>query len=963
MRKASRNARNAVAVLKQLHYRMNRSALVSKSARRTRLGSTLSGLPAWDFQLAVHAPWRMACTQLPPIVLPAILFAALFLLGASHSFFPLKLLRSTGGRHPLTNSSIRTSNQYSPEELVRNIFVRGGCDNISNIRAIGPGTGIGFFENGNSSIGLDRGIILATGPVSHATGPNNVTDKSGNYHYNGGDPDLNILSGTTVRDRVGLEFDFVPLDSFVTFRYVFASEEYCEFVGSIYNDVFGFFISGPGINGPFSNNSRNIALIPGTDGYVSINSVNHQQNESFFVRNDLPADALQCNIPGVASPYLPLIQYDGFTRQLTAILKLIPCETYHLRMVVADVGDNFYDSAVFLEAESFNIGGAVSISGHSYAGAAAIASEGCGDGHFQFRRVDTQSRSTPITVRYSVSTGLSTAMEGVDFEPLPGIITIPAGQVSVNLPVHIINDGIAEPMERLVIELNIPCACYSDTATLYIVDPPPLALELPDAGVCNNEPAQLTGVVTGGRGPFRYLWNTGASTPTLSVMPPGPAQYSLTLTDACGSTAADSAFVDITNPPEAVLSGYAQICEGDTALLPVAFSGAAPWQLTWSVNGVWQPPVTGITNNPFPLPAGKAGVYRIEQFRDAYCRGAATGEAQVEMMYIYVEGASYPVSCAGFFDGSISASIQGSNPPFAYSWSQGSENVLALQGLSAGTYYLQVTDARGCRKSTPFEVKEPLPLGPVTFNCEDIRDAHFTFSASGGRPPYYYGVGDTADSDSRLFDRLRPGKSYDLLVRDASGCTLTQNWLMPARYRHMAELPPVWSLPLGSIETLTPRLNVPESLIAAVRWTPEDGLSCVDCLTPAVTALSNRSYTLRLVDVFGCTDEVSTALKVEFAADVFVPSAFSPNGDRVNDLLLVFANPLQVRRIVAFTVFDRWGNMLYRATDFLPNIERRGWDGSVRGRPADPGVYVYMLQVELATGELYTLHGETVLLR
>ena len=86
----------------------------------------------------------------------------------------------------------------------------------------------------------------------------------------------------------------MPLDSIVTFRYVFASEEYCEFVGSIYNDVFGFFIRSTFISGEFSNNSRNVALIPGSDDYVSINSVNYQQNEAYYIRNELIDDAVIC---------------------------------------------------------------------------------------------------------------------------------------------------------------------------------------------------------------------------------------------------------------------------------------------------------------------------------------------------------------------------------------------------------------------------------------------------------------------------------------------------------------------------------------------------------------------------------------------------------------------------------------------------------------------------------------------
>lgn len=170
--------------------------------------------------------------------------------------------------------SIRTDNTYQTDFLVKNIFAKGACNNITNVTRNGQPTGVGYFENGSEIIGLDRGIILATGPIQNARGPNTVSNKSGNFADGTGDPDLNIMTGANVVDAVAIEFDFIPLDSFITFRYVFASEEYCEFVGSIFNDVFGFFISGPGISGPFSNGATNVALVPNTSSYVAINSIN-----------------------------------------------------------------------------------------------------------------------------------------------------------------------------------------------------------------------------------------------------------------------------------------------------------------------------------------------------------------------------------------------------------------------------------------------------------------------------------------------------------------------------------------------------------------------------------------------------------------------------------------------------------------------------------------------------------------
>ncbi|MCB0629135.1 MAG: choice-of-anchor L domain-containing protein, partial [Lewinella sp.] len=186
---------------------------------------------------------------------------------------------------PPDDKTIRTELGLSPEELVRNVFVAGTCYNITEIVGLGNPEGIGYFENGSYSIGLDRGIILSTGPITHAASPNSTGERSGDFDDKKSDPDLSKLATGPIRDRVGLEFDFIPLDSFVTFRYVFASEEYCEFVGSKYNDVFGFFVRGPGIEGGFTGNAKNVALIPGSQDFVSINNVNHKRNKQYYINN------------------------------------------------------------------------------------------------------------------------------------------------------------------------------------------------------------------------------------------------------------------------------------------------------------------------------------------------------------------------------------------------------------------------------------------------------------------------------------------------------------------------------------------------------------------------------------------------------------------------------------------------------------------------------------------------------
>ncbi|MBG6188798.1 T9SS type B sorting domain-containing protein [Flavobacterium sp. CAN_S2] len=248
---------------------------------------------------------------------------------------------------------INTTSQ-TPQQLVQSVVVGQGI-NVSNIKfngSIVKGNTItdqlGLFTNGASTaIGIDKGIILSTGNAAIAVGPNDrslATLPTSDPLE--GDTDLYTLSNNQLIKNVAiLEFDFVPTGNKLSFNFVFASEEYPEFVNDSYNDNFGFFLSGPGITGTFSGGAKNIALIPSTTLPVSINNLNNGNANlgpceycSYYVNNE-----------GGTT-----IQYDGFTKVLSANSDVQCGQTYHIKLAIANVGDNNYDSAVFIEGASFS---------------------------------------------------------------------------------------------------------------------------------------------------------------------------------------------------------------------------------------------------------------------------------------------------------------------------------------------------------------------------------------------------------------------------------------------------------------------------------------------------------------------------------------------------------------------------------------------------------------------------------
>ena len=170
------------------------------------------------------------------------------------------------------------NSSMTPAQLVQNILVQGGLS-ISNITYTGA-TGaaksqIGSFTNNNTTyLGLPSGIVLSSGYINHIAAPASTTGAMSDATGTPGDADLEALSGAaSTYDTSVLQFDFIPSYNTVSFKYVFGSEEYPEYVCSQFNDVFGFFLSGPGIAGPYSNSSINIALIPGSSPHFLLQSI------------------------------------------------------------------------------------------------------------------------------------------------------------------------------------------------------------------------------------------------------------------------------------------------------------------------------------------------------------------------------------------------------------------------------------------------------------------------------------------------------------------------------------------------------------------------------------------------------------------------------------------------------------------------------------------------------------------
>jgi hypothetical protein len=207
---------------------------------------------------------------------------------------------------------------YAPSEIVMDFF-DGTCVDVISVEYYGQPAQMAFFEGSQSGLGVNAGIVLVTGQAQVAVGPNDNEGASMGYGISTPDPLLTSIANGAVFDLSMLHLSIVPHTDSIGFQYVFASEEYCEYVNSQFNDAFGFWVKGPGVSNP-DGSPRNIALVPGTQTPVTINNVNHLTNSAYYIHNS-PASNQACWSP--APPPAPLsiateaVQFDGFLTVLT----------------------------------------------------------------------------------------------------------------------------------------------------------------------------------------------------------------------------------------------------------------------------------------------------------------------------------------------------------------------------------------------------------------------------------------------------------------------------------------------------------------------------------------------------------------------------------------------------------------------------------------------------------------------
>ncbi len=426
----------------------------------------------------------------------------------------------------------------TPQQLVENVLVGEGVT-VSSVKFNGsvvntPQDGSGSFTNGAATnLGLDAGVILSSGLAPNLAGPASYfgSDQLGT----GSDPDLLAITtpGNTIQDKSILEFDFIPTGDSLRFNFVFGSEEYPGFNCSPnYNDVFGFFLSGPGINGPYTNQAINIALVPGTTLPVGIQNI-HGPGGSCGPAN---AQYYVDNANGTS------ISLNGFTTVLRAEAAVTCGVTYHIKLAIGDAGDDNYNSAVFLQAGSFQSNVLPTISASSLVD--GTTAEGCTGTNFIIHRPANADSTLAVHFYFT-----GTATPGVDYEIPSSPVYITAGQSSVEVPFLAIDDGIAEGIETAIMNVFMVNNCgdtITNSTVLVIVDYPPIEFHTTNPMVlsCDQDSVPLYASISGGFGLTEMLWGDTLATDHIYVPGKENGNYTIYAHDQCPKSASTTIVVD-----------------------------------------------------------------------------------------------------------------------------------------------------------------------------------------------------------------------------------------------------------------------------------------------------------------------------------------------------------------------------------------------------------------------------------
>ena len=744
---------------------------------------------------------------------------------------------------------------------------------VSNVTLTGHPAMTGIFNNiSGTNINIDSGIVLTNGRAKTISAGNFGVDGDGvttalNVDaFNGwnfpGDPDLEAIVLDETHDACVLEFDFIPLGDSIKFNYVFSSEEYTDFSCTEFNDAFAFFISGPGITG-----LKNIALIPGTNFPVTINNINE----------DVCAIFPQYFINNEANRFFT---HNGHIMVFTAKEKVQPCQTYHLKLVIADVSDDDLDSGVFLEAGSLS-SNAISIVNNTQVDPQNnyYLVEGCSAGSFKIKRPNVETSPLDVSLSYA-----GTAINGVDMQLLPSLVTIPANQSEVTVNVVPIIDNTPEGIELIKIYALAGGGCSAnlptDSTIIQIRDYDTLGIVPDTAYICKNQSVQLTATT----GYTSYQWDANPTLSSTIIRNPVATPVNEFTTYYCTSSEGtcngrDSAFVQW---KKLDLISKTEINCKDATNDEIQVDGGPEWTapVEYSFNnGPWQ--AGNIFSN---LPVG---VYTIKIRDVTGCIDSL--DIPITQLYpdfIISNAIIQAASCSGSADGSVTINVSGGKNPYQYSLDGINFQTSNVFSLTNGIYTIFVKDDNNCTASQnvfiPLNNIVTLEAGLDKTICEGKSTQLITISNANG---FTWSPAATLDNSVLQSPVANPVTTTKYYVTATTGiCSRFDSVIVFVNPAPAANAGPDSTICFGR------NIQLSGSGGVSYFWSPSASLNNGRIQNPTTINLPGTiTYSLHVVDANGCNSLKKDEVVITVTRQAIV--------DAGRDTILAIGQPLGLHAI------------------------------------------------------------------
>lgn len=465
---------------------------------------------------------------------------------------------------------------------------------------------------------------------------------------------------------------------------------------------------------------------------------------------------------------------------------------------------------------------------------------------------------------------------------------------------------------------------------------------------------QASGGITGG--PFTYVWEDGTVGSSISNLCSGE-NYVVVQGQVCS----DTFYIDIPSPEPISFNFTDSIpptCHGDSdgKIAVTGTGGSGSYTYLWGNSSI-DSFIANLIVGDYMLTITDANGCTLDT--TIHLGEPAILDIRIDSVL--------NITCAGDNDGFISVESTGGNGGYAYNWSGGVSNSASANNLSNGSYSITVTDMKGCRDTVSTTITAP-PLINYTLDtlsdptCNGEITTVTVLGASGGNGSPFIASLDGQDfSVPGSIDV--PAGDYILTIQDQKGCDVDTSFTINEPSPIGIGLPDEIVITLGDSAGINPIISNITGPVISYMWEPPGYVNCDTCKNVRVTLIENATLTFKVTDINGCMGSAIVDIIVDKERNVYIPTAFTPNGDGINELFKIYVNS-SVEKINYFRVFNRWGSKVWERKDIpiINNATTVGWNGTFQNSPLKPGVYMFTAEILFKDGVTRNYSGNVTIL-